>query len=102
MSFDKYQDPYSSHGDAGYQANPSTEKVFDPQNTERALPGRSGLRNQATSWAEVGPPPRSTGILRMWRKDERGQQWTRVCLRCAKSDNRVVVLDRHCACVAAA
>jgi len=86
MSFGRYQDPYSENPygseQASYQPNLSTEKVFDdaPQDTQRALPGRSGLRNQTKSWAEVGPPPRSTGILRMWRKDERGQQWTRVGL----------------------
>lgn len=89
-----YQDPYSeppysqahsnmpSVHDTAYQPNPSTEKMVDeeeyPQNTQRAQPGRSGLRNQTKSWANVGPPPRSTGILRMWRKDERGRQWTRV------------------------
>ncbi len=65
-----------------YQANPSTEKIVDDgaygQSTERAQPGRSGLRPPPRSFAEMGPPPRSTGILRMWRKDERGQQWFRV------------------------
>ena len=51
-----YPDPYDT-----------AEKL----NTQRERPGRSGL-------AAPGPPPRSTGILRMWRKDERGRQWTRV------------------------
>lgn len=89
MSHNAYPDPYSEnpYGQApphgydqhSYQTNPSVEKIEDeyPQNTERAQPGRSGLRNQTKSWAEMGPPPRSTGILRMWRKDERGRQWTR-------------------------
>ena len=65
-----------------YQAYPSTEKIVDDgaygQSTERAQPGRSGLRQPPRSFAEMGPPPRSTGILRMWRKDERGKQWFRV------------------------
>ena len=105
MSFAKYQDPYSENPygqDAGYQPNPSTEKVFDDvSNTQRALPGRSGLRNQTKSWAEVGPPPRSTGILRMWRKDERGHQWTRVGHDCNLADHRVVASDLLRACAAA-
>ncbi|TXT08624.1 hypothetical protein VHUM_02752 [Vanrija humicola] len=36
-----------------------------------------GLGQPTSSFAAMGPPPRSTGILRMWRKDERGKQWTR-------------------------
>ena len=99
-----YQDPYSEspyargHPDmpsvheTGYMPNPSTEKMVDeeeyPQNTQRAQPGRSGLRNQTKSWADIGPPPRSTGILRMWRKDERGRQWTRV---------RLIIMQRRAA-----
>ena len=66
----------------GYQAYPSTEKMKEEgvygHSTERAQPGRSGLREPTQSFAEMGPPPRSTGILRMWRKDERGKQWFRV------------------------
>lgn len=76
-----YPSEGTDHPGSAYQVNPSTEKVIDdyPQNTERAQPGRSGIRHgQSKSWAEIGPPPRSTGILRMWRKDERGRQWTRV------------------------
>ena len=67
--------------DQGFLANASTEKMVDdgvPLQTQRAQPGRQGLPNHSKSWAEVGPPPRSTGILRMWRKDERGQQWFKV------------------------
>ncbi|WVQ79184.1 hypothetical protein IAT38_001280 [Cryptococcus sp. DSM 104549] len=63
-----------------YAPNPSTEKMVDDiqyeGGTERAQPGRSRLR-PTTSFAEMGPPPRSTGILRVWRKDERGKQWSR-------------------------
>jgi hypothetical protein len=77
--------PYQTHhpdpsSDTGFQPNPSMEKMTEqyPQATERERKGRAGL-NQTKSWAEVGPPPRSTGILRMWRKDERGKQWSRVC-----------------------
>lgn len=46
---------------------------------ERERKGRqgAGASGASKSWAQ-GPPPRSTGILRMWRKDERGKQWTRV------------------------
>ncbi|XAO25632.1 hypothetical protein I312_104460 [Cryptococcus bacillisporus CA1280] len=47
------------------------------ESTERAQPGRAGLRRPTTSFAGLGPPPRSTGILRVWRKDERGKQWSR-------------------------
>lgn len=36
------------------------------ESTERAQPGRAGLRRPATSFAGLGPPPRSTGILRVW------------------------------------
>lgn len=46
--------------------------------TERVNPGRAGLHNPTSSFAAMGPPPRSTGVLRMWRKDERGKQWFRV------------------------
>ncbi|OWZ43379.1 hypothetical protein C356_03466 [Cryptococcus neoformans c45] len=58
----------------------NTEKASENvryESTERAQPGRSGLRRPATSFAGLGPPPRSTGILRVWRKDERGKQWSR-------------------------
>ncbi|ODO00840.1 hypothetical protein L198_03167 [Cryptococcus wingfieldii CBS 7118] len=72
---------YSSDPTAGDYLNSSTEKVADesyPQgNTARAQPGRSGMARPTTSFAEMGPPPRSTGILRVWRKDERGKQWSR-------------------------
>lgn len=47
----------------------STEKASENvryESTERAQPGRSGLRRPATSFAGLGPPPRSTGILRVW------------------------------------
>lgn len=47
----------------------------------RPVPGRSGLQQPTSSFAAMGPPPRSTGVLRMWRKDERGKQWTRVSTR---------------------
>nr|XP_018260305.1 uncharacterized protein I303_07223 [Kwoniella dejecticola CBS 10117]OBR82463.1 hypothetical protein I303_07223 [Kwoniella dejecticola CBS 10117] len=72
---------YPADPSAGdYQPHSSTEKVTDEgqyENTQRAQPGRSGLRQPPRSIAEMGPPPRSTGILRMWRKDERGKQWSR-------------------------
>lgn len=74
-----YADPaYHEQHDNALQYNASTEKVLDeyPINTERERKGRAGLR-PGTSWG-AGPPPRSTGILRMWRKDERGKQWSRV------------------------
>lgn len=91
--------PYEDHN-PGYQTTASTEKMVDrsshaPGNemgmgdaaygneemagTERAQKGRQGLQAPPMTWAEMGPPPRSTGILRMWRKDERGKQWSRVC-----------------------
>jgi hypothetical protein len=92
--------PYEDHN-PGYQTTASTEKMVDrpshaPGNemgmgdaaygneemagTERAQKGRQGLQAPPMTWAEMGPPPRSTGILRMWRKDERGKQWSRVFL----------------------
>jgi hypothetical protein len=66
-----------------YGADQSTEKIVNSEGyggTERSQPGRSGLNGPMKSFAEMGPPPRSTGILHMWRKDERGQQWFRVGL----------------------
>ena len=61
---------------------PPAEKMEDGTlPTQRAQPGRQGLSGAPKSWAEMGPPPRSTGILRMWRKDERGPQWTKVRIR---------------------
>ncbi|WWC92802.1 uncharacterized protein L201_007761 [Kwoniella dendrophila CBS 6074] len=72
---------YPADPSAGnYQAHASTEKMNNAEfyeNTQREQPGRSGLRQPPRSMAEMGPPPRSTGILRMWRKDERGKQWSR-------------------------
>ncbi|ORY34783.1 hypothetical protein BCR39DRAFT_514697 [Naematelia encephala] len=72
---------YPADPSAGdYEAYPSTEKINDggyAENTAREQPGRSGVRGQTKSFASLGPPPRSTGILRMWRKDERGEQWFR-------------------------
>jgi hypothetical protein len=83
-------DPYRSssvfgnsndRGSDVFKANPSTEKILDEYpatGTERAQPGRQRLNQNPVSWADIGPPPRSTGIMRMWRIDERGKQWTRV------------------------
>lgn len=53
-------------------------KLGEIGGTERERPGRAGLHQPTSSFAAMGPPPRSTGILRMWRKDERGKQWFRV------------------------
>ncbi|OCF34489.1 hypothetical protein I317_04917 [Kwoniella heveanensis CBS 569] len=81
-----YGNPYGEEPRyPSYPADPSlgsTEKLpeeaqYENANTQRAQPGRSGLRQPPRSIAEMGPPPRSTGILRMWRKDERGKQWSR-------------------------
>ncbi|WVQ95829.1 hypothetical protein IAU59_002928 [Kwoniella sp. CBS 9459] len=81
-----YGNPYGEEPRyPSYPGDPSigsTEKLpedaqYENANTERAQPGRSGLRQPPRSIAEMGPPPRSTGILRMWRKDERGKQWSR-------------------------
>ncbi|KAE8542520.1 hypothetical protein D1P53_001299 [Cryptococcus gattii VGV] len=60
--------------DANMEKTPENVRY---ESTERAQPGRAGLRRPATSFAGLGPPPRSTGILRVWRKDERGKQWSR-------------------------
>ncbi|KAL7425051.1 hypothetical protein Q5752_000739 [Cryptotrichosporon argae] len=84
---------YEPNAYAGVPAYPSTEKFGAPDadvyaekaeaddalpaNTERAQRGRAGLQRPPSTWAQMGPPPRSTGILRMWRKDERGKQWSR-------------------------
>lgn len=142
--------PYEDHNppsNPGYQISSSTEKMVDQssmhlagemgedqyghgnaEGTERAQKGRQGLQAPPMTWAEMGPPPRSTGILRMWRKDERGKQWSRVCLplqvvayryggdvmarrhtggaggsgRHAKLRYRVAVCDRLYACAAVA
>ena len=76
-------DQSNNHHEAFVTTNQSSEKMINdsyPENTLRAQPGRQGIRAPPKSWAEIGPPPRSTGILRMWRKDERGPQWFRVGL----------------------
>lgn len=70
-----------------YANTPGMEKTtpadvdHDIGGTERPQPGRQNLGGPPmSSFAAMGPPPRSTGILRMWRKDERGKQWTRVSM----------------------
>jgi hypothetical protein len=80
----QHDDTYSAHQQPEYY--PSTDKInvneeaYAPPVVERERKGRQNIGGGAEkSWAN-GPPPRSTGILRMWRKDERGKQWTRVCL----------------------
>jgi hypothetical protein len=60
-------------------------KLGEIGGTERIVPGRAGLTHPS-SFAAVGPPPRSTGILRMWRKDERGKQWFRVSMRAGECE----------------
>ena len=67
----------SSQHDTYMAPNQSTEKMLGDTPVQRAQPGRQNLGTAPKSWAEMGPPPRSTGILRMWRKDERGPQWFR-------------------------
>lgn len=80
---DNRQSYHSMGQDAGFHPNESTEKMVEPEGgyiggTERERPGRQGQGGPNMSWAGMGPPPRSTGILRMWRKEERGSQWIRV------------------------
>lgn len=75
---------HSLGNNAGFHPNESTEKMVEPDQgfiggTERERPGRQRqMGDVPVSWAGMGPPPRSTGILRMWRKEERGSQWIRV------------------------
>lgn len=73
---------YNASNDYTSQPYASTDKMVEPPaeyaGTERVRKGRTGAEGAAKSWGTTGPPPRSTGILRMWRKDERGKQWTRV------------------------
>lgn len=102
-----YDQTYQTHHpdpstDTGFQPNPSMEKMTDqyPRATERERKGRAGL-NQTKSWAEVGPPPRSTGILRMWRKDERGKQWSRVSNKLCRTDFRAEGCGHSSGCAAA-
>lgn len=45
---------------------------------QRQTAGRAHLQNPTSSFAAMGPPPRSTGVLREWRKEERGRQWGKV------------------------
>lgn len=87
MSAQVYNDPYGDQASASrpeFQHVPSTEKIIEEGGaegnlgTERLRKGRAGL-DPSSQWSS-GPPPRSTGILRMWRKDERGKQWSRVRL----------------------
>lgn len=85
------------------------EKAQDPDGVNalgeiggerREQPGRSnlgGIGAPMSTFEAFGPPPRSTGILRMWRKDERGKQWTRVGLR-----GRKALTSRAAACAPAA
>jgi len=61
----------NANRDADYNTSP----VIERERKGRQNIGAGGEGGK--SWAN-GPPPRSTGILRMWRKDERGKQWTRV------------------------
>jgi hypothetical protein len=94
--------PYTESG--GYQASSSTEKMVDASmGTERLHKGRQGPQ-QGRSWAEAGPPPRSTGILRMWRKGERGKQWSRVGSGpSTRADgHRAAVRERSCGSAAVA
>lgn len=82
----QHDDGYSNHQQPEYY--PSTDKInvndqeaYTTPVIERERKGRQNIGGGGgaeKSWAN-GPPPRSTGILRMWRKDERGKQWTRVC-----------------------
>lgn len=77
---DDYYPQYNSYG-----AEKTTPNDVDTDvgGTERLQPGRANLgQGPESSFAAMGPPPRSTGILRMWRKDERGKQWTRVGTAC--------------------
>lgn len=55
---------------------------------QRQTAGRAGLQNPTSSFAAMGPPPRSTGILREWRKEERGHQWGKVSSR---SDDELTI-----------
>lgn len=78
-------DNYGGYGYNQYGGDLGPEKTTpnDVDNgvggTERLQPGRQNIgQAPMSSFAAMGPPPRSTGILRMWRKDERGKQWTRV------------------------
>lgn len=76
---------YTSTTPSSYEKNNESKPDLDGVHAlgelgpgERERPGRMGLGQPTSSFAAMGPPPRSTGILRMWRKDERGKQWTRV------------------------
>lgn len=85
-SYENEQQPHHTQEPVYY---PSTDKINENSATNEDYSGpvlereRKGRQNiggggeGGKSWAN-GPPPRSTGILRMWRKDERGKQWTRV------------------------
>lgn len=79
------------YGHYNQYSRSSMEKQVDPDGVNalgeigggerRQQPGRAhlgGVGAPMSSFEAFGPPPRSTGILRMWRKDERGKQWTRV------------------------
>jgi hypothetical protein len=89
----QHDDTYSHHQQPEYY--PSTDKInvndqeaYTAPVIERERKGRQNIGGGAEkSWAN-GPPPRSTGILRMWRKDERGKQWTRVCFSFHLEQNR--------------
>lgn len=77
-----YYPQYNSYGDSpGFEKTTPDDVDDNIGGTERERPGRQHLGGPpVSSFAAMGPPPRSTGILRMWRKDERGKQWTRVSI----------------------
>lgn len=93
------------YGHYNNYARSSMEKVHDPDGVnalgeigggQRQQPGRAhlGAAGPPISHFEAfGPPPRSTGVLRMWRKDERGKQWTRVSV-CFEHDHELLLTCR--------
>ena|SRR5690349_482570 len=42
--------------------------------------GAGGMEDRPISQWTIPPPPKSTGILRMWRKENRAS-WVKVCLQ---------------------
>jgi hypothetical protein len=63
-----------------YDAEKRQTRFEDPEEEYGTRESRYGanLDPRPPSQWTIPPPPKSTGFLRIWRKDERGKQWGKV------------------------